>query len=259
MRGYEVNHRGPAKGAAPAKEVTKSKATSKPKKKKPAAKKGKMPSELLERFKSKAVGAKGKEKPDKVGISYAGGSKTFNEKTGQHERPDGTPMKRKNIEMTRSRPDTPPSRMQKPKGKRLTGNSLKTKEQLEKKIERRTKAGKSTARVKAELKRRETTYDYQPSKGGATRTGAPSKGPEATPYRGDRPKDSGTIKKVVKESSNPYAGKGGGNGTYKKSDITKPKPAAKRTPAKRSEPKKAAAKRSTQKQSVAKKRRSSKK
>ena len=37
------------------------------------------------------------------GKVYIGGSKTFNEKTGRHERPDGTPMKRKNARMNRSR------------------------------------------------------------------------------------------------------------------------------------------------------------
>jgi hypothetical protein len=126
------------------------------------------------------------------GMNYAGGSKTFNEKTGRHEKPDGTPMKRKN----------------------------------------------------ARMKKR------------ATRKGAPPKGPEATPYRGDRPKNGGTIKQVVKKSGISTIGKGGGNGTYKKSEI---KPAAKRTPAKRSAPKKAAPKRSTQKRRVARKRRSAKK
>jgi hypothetical protein len=168
--------------------------------KKSSDKKGKMPSELLERFKSKAGGAKGKEKPDKDGKRYAGGSKTFNEKTGQHERPDGTPMKRKNERMKKR----------------------------------------------------------------ATRNGAPPKGPEATPYRGDRPKNSGTIKKVVKKSGNPYAGKGRATGSGpKSSDVRPSKPRATGSGPKASDVrptrKKAAAKRSTQKQRVAKKRRAAKK
>ena len=38
------------------------------------------------------------------GKRYIGGSKTFNSKTGRHERPDGTPMKRKNERMNRRGP-----------------------------------------------------------------------------------------------------------------------------------------------------------
>ena len=34
---------------------------------------------------------------------YAGGSKTFNERTGRHERPDGTPMRRKNRKMRKKK------------------------------------------------------------------------------------------------------------------------------------------------------------
>ena len=40
---------------------------------------------------------------------YAGGSKTFNEKTGRHERKDGTPMKRKNRKMNEKAPTKPPT------------------------------------------------------------------------------------------------------------------------------------------------------
>ena len=121
------------------------------------------------------------------GKQYAGGSKTFNESTGRHERPDGTPMKRKN----------------------------------------------------ARMKKR------------ATRNGAPSRGPEPTPYRGAAPKKGGTIKKA-RQYKSAVSGGGGGNGTYSK-------PAPKRSQAKASAPKKAAPKRSPKKRAVAKKRRAAKK
>ena len=70
MRGYQVNHKGPAKGAAITGKETKPEPITKrvKAKEKPAAKKGKMPSELVERFKSKsatkAVPKPGKKKSD---------------------------------------------------------------------------------------------------------------------------------------------------------------------------------------------------
>lgn len=202
-------------------------------KKKPARKKGRMPAELLERFKGKAGTRKGKDKPvsagevkkgremskdelaklkkgdfssaaakrkeraakraekrktrspkkSKDGMQYAGGSKTFNESTGRHERPDGTPMKRKNARMERQK----------------------------------------------------------------------DKAPQATPYRGPAPKNGGTIETRRKKPTSIKGGSGG-NGTYKKPTPSASKPAPKRSAAK-----KAAPKRSTQKRRVAKKRRSQKK
>ena len=58
-------------------------------KKKPAAKKSKMPAELLERFKSKAAKSKGKDKPTKVGAS-AKREERMAKKTAPPKRTKGT-------------------------------------------------------------------------------------------------------------------------------------------------------------------------
>jgi len=72
-------------------------------------KSGKMPASLLERFKgdlfaNKAKPGEGKGKGKKAigGMNYAGGSSTFNEKTGRHERADGSPMQKKNKRMNKA-------------------------------------------------------------------------------------------------------------------------------------------------------------
>ena len=46
--------------------------------------------------------------------AYAGGSKTFNERTGRHERKDGIPMRRKNRQMAKKK--------QRMAGERFRGN-----------------------------------------------------------------------------------------------------------------------------------------